>query len=71
MWSNARGIVMEDYEKDGFDLGFQAGVRRMATKIRNHIISNMNLSGSSNIKIKDVEKMKREILKSWEDMVHD
>lgn len=62
---------MEDYEKDAFDLGFQTGVRRMATKIRNYIISNMNLSGSSNIKIADVEKMKREILKSWEDMVHD
>ena len=65
------GIVMEDYEKDGFDLGFQAGVRRMATKIRNYIISNMNISGSYNIKITDVEKMKREILESWEDMVHD
>lgn len=62
---------MEDYEKDGFDLGFQAGVRRMATKLRNYIISNMNLSGGSNIKLYDVEKMKREILKSWEEMVNE
>lgn len=62
---------MEDYEKDGFDLGFEAGVRRMAAKMRNYIISNMNLSGGSNIKLPDVEKMKREILKSWEEMVNE
>lgn len=62
---------MEDYEKDGFDLGFEAGVRRMAAKIRNHIISNMNLSGGANIKIGDVEKMKRQLLKSWEELANE
>jgi hypothetical protein len=62
---------MEDYKRDGFDLGFEAGVRRMATKMRNYIITNMNLSGGANLKIGDVEKMKREILKSWEEMVNE
>ena len=62
---------MEDYKKEEFDVGFEAGVRRMAARLRNYIITNMNLSGGANIKLQDVEKMKRKILKTWEDLVNE
>ena len=62
---------MEEYKKEEFDIGFETGVRRMAAKIRNYILSNMNLSGGANINLQDVEKMKRKILKTWEDLANE
>ena len=55
---------MDECVKNDFELGFEAGVRRMAAKLRNYIISNPNTSGGAVVKIRDVERLKREILKS-------
>lgn len=54
---------MEDYQKDSFELGFESGVKRMAARLRNYIISNTNSSGVAIIKIQNVESIKRKILK--------
>ena len=62
---------MEDYKKEEFEIGFEAGVRRMSARIRNYILSNMNLSGGANIKLQDVEKMKKKILKTWEELANE
>lgn len=58
---------MDEYKKSSFELGFESGVRRLAAKLRNYIISNTDSSGQATIKIKDVEEMKRKILKEEKD----
>lgn len=54
---------MDEYKKDSFELGFEAGVRRLSASLRNYIISNTNSSGVAIIKIQNVESIKRKILK--------
>ena len=54
---------MDEYKKNDFELGFETGVRRVAAKLWNYIISNTNSSGVALIKIQNVEAMKRKILK--------
>ena len=57
---------MEDYQKDSFELGFESGVKRMAARLRNYIISNSINLGYDKIRITDVESIKRKILKDEE-----
>lgn len=54
---------MDEYKKDSFELGFETGVRRLEARLRNYIIHNTDSTGVAVIKIKDVEEMKRKILK--------
>lgn len=61
---------MYDYQKNDFEIGFESGVKRMAAKLRNYIISTNNVCGDAKITIRDVEKLKREILKSEKETVN-
>lgn len=54
---------MDEYKKNDFELGFESGVKRMAARLRNYILSNTVSSGVAVIKIRDVEAMKRKLLK--------
>lgn len=54
---------MDEYKKNDFELGFETGVKRMAARLRNYILSNTDSSGVAVIKIRDVEAIKRKLLK--------
>ena len=54
---------MDECKNDSFEIGFETGVRRLAASLRNYIIHNTDSTGVAVIKIKDVEEMKRKILK--------
>ena len=54
---------MDEYKKNEYELGFESGIKRMAARLRNYILSNTDSSGVAVIKIRDVEAIKRKLLK--------